>query len=208
MLPTMSPRAIHVLFIVTIRVRFKFSGHDRRVTRKFHFDRRCQQGSRRFGIMVMAIAGAAHCGSEAGRLRAGRLKSLAPKLLVVGATLCAIAVAGCARQPPQRELQLSDHEVKAAAPARAVVRVRRHSEPQRYAELKIRRPDPALLSPQPEPDCEFRRSDLKTVDPDEWARLKVEYERLCYQVAERTARERLSLLQTSIEPSRARAPVE
>ena len=103
---------------------------------------------------------------------------------------------------------MSEHEVKAAAPARAVVRVRRHSEPLRYAELKIRRPDPALLSPQPEPDCEFRRSDLKTVDPDEWARLKVEYERLCYQVAERTARERLSLLQTSIEPSRARAPVE
>ena len=154
----------------------------------------------------MAIVGAAHCGSEGERLHAARLKSFAPKLLTVGAILCAIAVAGCARQPPQHELQLSEQEIK-AAPARAAVRVRRHSEPQRYAELKIRRPDPALLSPQPEPDCEFRRSDLKTVDPDEWAHLKVEYERLCYQVAEKTARERLSLLQTSIEPSRSRTPV-
>ncbi len=157
--------------------------------------------------MVMAMVGAAHCGSEGERPHAARLKSLAPKLLAVGTVLCAIAVAGCARQPPQHELNLSQSEVK-AVPARAVVRVRRHPEPHRYAEMKIRRPDPALLSPQPAPDCEFRRSDLKTIDPDEWARLKVEYERLCYQVAEQTARDRLSLLQTSIEPTRSRAPAQ
>jgi hypothetical protein len=91
------------------------------------------------------------------------------------------------------------------------VRSRRYSEPYRHAEPKIRRPDPALLSAQPAPDCEFKRSDLKTVDPDEWARLKVEYERQCYLDAEKAARERLTLLQTSstceIEPVRQRRPV-
>jgi hypothetical protein len=68
-----------------------------------------------------------------------------------------------------------------------------------------------LLSPQPAPDCEFKRSDLKTVDPDEWARLKVEYERQCYLDAEKAARERLAMLQASstceIEPVGQRRPV-
>ena len=61
------------------------------------------------------------------------------------------------------------------------------------------------------PDCEFDRSDLKTVDPNEWARLKVEYERQCYLDAEKAARDRLALLQTSstceIEPVRQRSAV-
>jgi len=68
-----------------------------------------------------------------------------------------------------------------------------------------------LLSPQPAPDCEFNRSDLRTVDPVEWARLKTEYERQCYQDAEKAARDRLALLQTSstceIEPVRQRSSV-
>jgi hypothetical protein len=60
------------------------------------------------------------------------------------------------------------------------------------------RPDRALLVPQPAPDCRFGWSDLKTVDPDQWARLKVDSERKCYQRAEKIARERLRLLQASV----------
>ena len=135
-------------------------------------------------------------------------KSLAPKLLTVCVMLCAMSFAGCARNPAQREVVM--HEGKAPA-VRAPIRTRRYSEPYRHAEPKIRRPDPALLSAQPAPDCEFKRSDLKTVDPDEWARLKVEYERQCYLDAEKAARERLTLLQTSstceIEPVQQRRPV-
>jgi hypothetical protein len=59
------------------------------------------------------------------------------------------------------------------------------------------RPMKALLEPQPAPDCEFRGSDPKTVDPDEFARLKLDYERQCYRRAEKLARERLRLLQAS-----------
>ena len=121
-----------------------------------------------------------------------------------------MSLAGCARNPAQRDISPALHESK-AAPNRAPLRARRSSEPVRYAEPKIRRPNLALLSPQPAPDCEFNRSDLKTVDPDEWARLKVEYERQCYLDAEKAARERLVLLQSSstceIEPVRQRRRV-
>ena len=163
----------------------------------------------------MAIPGGAlrfqdSCEEAGERPHAASLKSLAPKLLTVCVIFCSMSFAGCARNPAQREVSPALHEGK-ASPVRAPVRTRRYSEPTRYAEPKIRRPDLALLSPQPAPDCEFKRSDIKTVDPDEWARLKVEYERQCYQDAEKAARERLALLQTSstceIEPVRQRRPV-
>jgi hypothetical protein len=117
--------------------------------------------------------------------------------------------AGCARNPPQREASSVRHEVK-ATPVRAAARPRQHSE-RSYSKLLIRRPDAALLAPHPLPDCEFNRSDVKAVDPNEWARLKLEYERQCYQDAEKAARERLSQLQASstceIEPVRQRRAV-
>jgi hypothetical protein len=132
---------------------------------------------------------------------------LAPKFLAVCAIFCSISVAGCARNPAPRELDVARREVK-TPPARTAVRVRRYSEPVRYSEPRIRRPDPALLAPQPAPDCEFKRADLKTVDPDQWAHLKAEYERQCYQDAEKAARDRLVLLQASstceIEPVQRR----
>jgi hypothetical protein len=43
----------------------------------------------------------------------------------------------------------------------------------------------------------FRRGELKTADPDLWAKLKVEYDRQCYAAAERRVRERLTRLQTA-----------
>jgi hypothetical protein len=59
------------------------------------------------------------------------------------------------------------------------------------------RPDRALLAPPHAPDCSFDRAELKTLDPDQWARLKVEYERTCFQAAESSVRERLRLLQAA-----------
>jgi hypothetical protein len=64
---------------------------------------------------------------------------------------------------------------------------------------QICQPDSALLAPQRAPDCVFGRPDLKTLDPEQWARLKVEYERQCYQRAERTVRERLRQLQAAMK---------
>jgi hypothetical protein len=122
----------------------------------------------------------------------GPLRALASKLLTLCAISCAMAVAGCANNSAQREAKADP--VHAVAPAEV------------HSQLRIHRPNRALLAPQPAPDCEFKRSDLKTVDPDQWARLKLDYERQCYQDAEKMARDRLRLLQASsrcqIEPAR------
>lgn len=160
----------------------------------------------------MAIVGAAlrpwNPRAEASRhWRAARSRT--PRLLTICAILSSLSFAGCARNPPQREVGPALREGK-APPVRAAARSRRPVEQLRYAEPRIRRPSPALLSPQPAPDCEFNRSDLKTVDPDEWAHLKVEYERQCYRDAEKEARERLALLQNAstceIEPVQQSRP--
>jgi hypothetical protein len=120
------------------------------------------------------------------------VRPCASKFLALAAISCAVAVAGCAQNPTQREFQADPNH--AAAPV------------QSYPEVRIRRPDRALLVPQPAPDCELKGSDLKTVDPDQWARLKLDFERQCYQRAEKVARDRLRLLQASsrceIEPVR------
>lgn len=165
----------------------------------------------------MAIAGPAHwadkcCEAARTRLRpAGRASSI-PKRLVVSVVFCAVAVAGCARSPAHREFDQVQPEVR-AVPVRAAAHIHRYTEPQepiRSAELRIQRPDPSLLAPQPAPDCEFKRTDVSAVDPVEWAHLKIDYERQCYQDAEKIARERLRLLQESstceIEPAGNRRP--
>lgn len=71
------------------------------------------------------------------------------------------------------------------------------SAPAEVQQALVCRPDSSLLVAPSPPDCAFGRPDLKTLDPDQWARLKVEYERLCYQHAESAVRERLRLLQAA-----------
>ena len=141
----------------------------------------------------------AHSGCELtqARLRPGGLKSLAPKLLTISAVTCAMALAACARNPVQHEFNLAQHDVM-PAPVCKPSRPRFYSVAPRHTEPRTRRPDPALLEPQLAPDCEYKKADIKAVDPDEWARLKTEYERQCYRDAERAARERLGDLQAVV----------
>ena len=149
----------------------------------------------------MAIARPAYCVDDCcelatTQLRLNGLLSLLPKLRTISAVVLAMALAGCARNPAHSELNPVQREVR-AAPIRSLSRAHVHAETRQHAELRVRRPDPALLTPQATPNCEFRRADFKTLDPDEWARLKTEYERQCYQDAEKVARDRLSQLQAS-----------
>jgi hypothetical protein len=92
------------------------------------------------------------------------------------------ALAGCAPAPGPEAAQA------AIAPA-----------PVETQETRICQPDSVLLVPPKTPDCVFGRPDLKTLDPEQWARLKVEYERQCYQRAEKTVRERLGRLQAAMK---------
>jgi hypothetical protein len=114
--------------------------------------------------------------SDEGRQAMARNSGKSAHRLAVALPL--LALTACAPTPAP--------EAAALAPLRAETR-----------ETLICRPEPALLVPQSPPDCVFGRSDLKTLDPNQWARLKVEYERQCYQRAERAVRERLRLLQVA-----------
>jgi hypothetical protein len=129
-------------------------------------------------------------------LRAAVSKLLNPKWLNLPAISLAMAVAGCAQNPGPHEMAARPPQVRTAS-ATPVAPARRHSE-RYYLQARIRRFDPALLAPQPAPDCEYKKSDVKTVDPDEWARLKSEYELQCYRETEKAARTRLGLLQSSV----------
>ena len=51
-----------------------------------------------------------------------------------------------------------------------------------------------LVEPKSAPNCELAGPEPDTVDPDLWARLKLDYERLCYKQAEMLARKRLRQL--------------
>jgi len=117
-----------------------------------------------------------HCPTE---------RLLGPRRIpLLSALSAALAVAACAPNPAQFETRQEPAQANATLPVE-------------QTETRLCRPDPALLSPQAAPDCAFRRTALKTMDPDQWARLKIEYERQCFRDAERAVRERLRLLQAA-----------
>jgi hypothetical protein len=152
-------------------------------------------------MISMAIAHPAHdaggcCDLNRSQLRLDRLLSLSPKLLTISVIVLAMGLGGCARNGGHVDPNPAQRKVK-ASPVRSPLSARPHAEAPKLTELRVRRPDPELLAPQPAPDCEFGRADVKAVDPDEWTRLKAEYERQCYRDAEKVARDRLIQLQAS-----------
>jgi hypothetical protein len=121
----------------------------------------------------------ARAGNSGGR----RVRIARPlRLCTIG---CTLALSGCGAPGPEYPQSRSEPlNAVAASPLNSVA--------------QMCRPERALLTPQHAPDCGFGWSNLKTVDPDQWARLKVESERKCYQNAEKIARERLRLLQAAV----------
>ena len=122
----------------------------------------------------------------AARLR--DLPSRAGRLSRLGAIICALAISGCAGSAPQPESRSEPIRSGAAAPA---------SAPHPGSIPQMCHIDRALLAPARAPDCGFGRSDLKTLDPAEWTHLKLEFEKKCYQHAEKVIRERLRQLQVA-----------
>jgi|SRR5579871_4523967 len=131
---------------------------------------------------------------------AGHAKSLRAnmsKLLKFGViSLAAAAIAGCAQDPAPRDIAVDSAQARTAPPSAVAPGGQRteHS----YIQARIRRLGPTLLKPQPAPNCEYKRSDIKTVDAEEWVRLKTEFELRCYRDAEKATRTRLGLLQSSV----------
>lgn len=153
----------------------------------------------------MAIARRAHSAGDGSELAKPRSRlssplSLAPVLSIV---VLALGLAGCARDPARGDLSAAHTDFKRvhrevrATPVRLPPRRRVYAETPQPSELRVHRPDAALLTAQPAPRCEFTNTDLKAVDPDQWERLKTEFERKCYQDAEKAVRDRLGQLQAS-----------
>jgi hypothetical protein len=201
---------INTSLIVVVRLRFKFCVHSRRASCGLSLQTAAATSLALNRMISMAIAHQAHCADVCRGLArsqpwTSRLLPLSPKLLAISVVVLATGLGGCARNTAHRDPNPVAREAK-APPVRSPVRARAHPETRQNAELLVRRPDAALLEPQLAPDCEFKRADLKVVDPDEWARLKTEYERQCYRDAERLARERLSQLQVSASCEVERVP--
>jgi len=114
--------------------------------------------------------------------RRDRRALLAARLPHLGAIICTLAISGCAGNAPQPESRSEPIRSGLAAPA---------------TDSQMCHIDRALLVPARAPDCGFGRSDLKTLDPDQWTHLKVEFEKKCYQHAEKMVRERLRQLQVA-----------
>jgi hypothetical protein len=96
----------------------------------------------------------------------------AQRISAVGVALLALTVAGCTSNSIQ---QGSPVYYTASSHLRAGARV----------------------APQAAPHCELAVPASNTVDAELWARLKLDYERHCYQQAEKHVRKRLQRLLTS-----------
>lgn len=201
----LNAKLVSISFIVIVRLRFKFSVHGGRAFARdlvASGGRNSLASNRLIGVAMTDSAHRAGLGCEwfRTRLRPNGPPPSRPRLLTISVIVLAMGLAGCARDASRREVNLGQQQVR-AKPVRVAShlasRAHTHSEPRQHVELRVRRPDPALLAAQPAPNCEFKRADIKAVDPDEWARLKIEYERQCYQDAEMAARDRLRQLQAS-----------
>jgi hypothetical protein len=135
------------------------------------------------------------------QLRLADLMSFNPTLLALSILACTMTVAGCACNPVGRDLHPARH--KGIAP---LVHIGAHPDNDlgqpRLTESRVHLPKAALLARQPQPDCEFKGANVETMDATELTRLKIEYERQCFQNAEKAARDRLGLLQAAVQHMR------
>jgi hypothetical protein len=107
---------------------------------------------------------------------------LADKLPNLAAITLTLAISGCAGNAPQPDSRSDPNRSALSAPR---------------SDSQMCHIDRALLVPAHAPDCGFGQSALKTLDPEQWAHLKIEFEKKCYQHAERMIRERFRQLQVA-----------
>ena len=112
-----------------------------------------------------------------------------------------LALAGCAGRPPSMPISMSD-----STPTKRELRV------------PIPLPSPALLKPQPEPNCEYKPIEPKSSEPkatetnsalrkpnsgsnqlDNDDLSKLNYQKECYRQYEVIVRDRLQVLQASVD---------
>jgi hypothetical protein len=149
-------------------------------------------------------------------------RPVARTLLALAAASLALTIAGCSSNSAQERSASNQVSNRAWTQARLI---RQRSNPESSATYRAaavhprpgrqtRRADRTLVAhesiheldresvhepihQQPAPDCDFKGSEPDTVDADQWARLKLDYERHCYEQAEEADRKRLEELLAS-----------
>jgi hypothetical protein len=136
---------------------------------------------------------------SAGRLR--RLNAFARALLALAAVSLMLTIAACSSNSTQNKsasAQVSSQQrLIEHAPIQNQPSAYRAASARQRPQWQSRRANRTLFARQPAPDCEYKGPEPNTVDAEQWARLKLDYERHCYQQAEMRARQRLDQLLAS-----------
>lgn len=137
-----------------------------------------------------------HCMPEsASQLR--RLNAFARTILALSAASLMLTIAACSSNSTQNKAA----STRVSAQEKFVQErpIEEKSAAYRSATAIPRpvRPNRTIVAHLPAPDCEFKGQEPETVDAEQWARLKLDYERHCYEQAEMTARKRLEQLLAS-----------
>jgi hypothetical protein len=122
-----------------------------------------------------------------------------PRLLccVVAAISYAVALAGCAPDQRQSISTISRKRAVTVSRPAKLPRVQTTGSISPASRTAIPLPDEALLTPQPEPQCEFKTQPGQTDAATERV-MKLDYEQQCYRHAEIIVRNRLQLLQVAV----------
>jgi hypothetical protein len=154
---------------------------------------------------------------------ARQLHPIAQTLLAFAAVLLVLTIAACSSNSAQERSASNQVPNQAANRIRLIRESRERSATYRAAAVHPRpggqahRSDRTLVAHEaahevthesapesvgesihePAPDCQFKGPEPETVDADQWARLKLDYERYCYEQAEEADRKRLDQLLAS-----------
>jgi hypothetical protein len=110
--------------------------------------------------------------------------------LALSAISIALTIAGCSSYAtPDKSASIEDKSIRDSSTARRTA----VANPPSGTHGSHR----ALVAARSAPNCELAGPDSDTIDPDLWARLKLDYERQCYKQAEMLARKRLRQLLAS-----------
>jgi len=136
---------------------------------------------------------------NAGALR--RLNVVARALLAVSAASLVLTVAACSSNSTQNKSASTQISTQQRLIERAPIQIQspsyRAASARQRPQRQSHRANRTIIAHQPAPDCEFKGPEPDTVDAEQWARLKLDYERHCYQQAEMLARKRLEQLLAS-----------
>jgi hypothetical protein len=97
----------------------------------------------------------------------------------------ALTIAACSSYSTSDKSTIQDRAIQERSSSN---RALAHPRPENHAGNRD------LVEPKSAPNCELAGPEPDTVDADLWARLKLDYERLCYKQAEMLARKRLRQL--------------